>query len=216
MAIDIVKEVVGLKNAYGRMRGYDGTGTPLTTWADAIIATSHLEKYINPTLEQCKEFVKSQGISVEEKLFGDGVENFCKWNLKSPMVFVRTDSFNKALKNFQAVTPYGAFGIFNAVTKIASQEIYPKNVEFWKAAIGLAIARSAAGVVPFWSQIAAESIGEAVRELPDTLKSIAAGAFNVVGNLVPDVSGITNLIKWGSIAGGLFILYWYVLKPKKV
>jgi len=202
MSVDVVREIIKLKNGYSRMRGTDpatgkkrpdgqywmvpGKSVPRTTWADVFIVTSHINKYLSPTAVQCLTLPKSQ-INCD---------------------FVRTDLYKAAKKLFDSVSP--SFGI---TTGLQLMSIYPKNEEFWGAANTFAIARSAAGEVPHWDELAWESVAEAAKELPGTIGS-ALSHLNPK-NLIPDLSPIADIIKWGSIGGGLFLLYWYVLRPKK-
>lgn len=232
MAVDLVTEVVGLKNAYNRMRGADfpkgvrdprsnqpiavpGKLIPRTTWADVIIAAAHINKYADPDAAQCLQILREAGENPSRCVFGPD----------NPRDFVRTASFQNAKNNFDEFSPFavarritgGSFldGVKFAIAKIPTNGIFPRNEEFWGYAVRYAVARSAAGAVPFWHDIAVESIKEAIEEFPDTVKGAASAAFNAAGGLIPDVSGIVNLIKWGSIGGGLFALYWYVLRPGK-
>lgn len=228
--IDIVNEVTGLRRAYARMRGSDqakgdniftaNTLIPRTKWADVMLVASHLQKYIDPTREQCIEIVKARGVDARQAWIT------CEMNTRdNPRFFQRTSNFNRAQENFKKYSPTAVAAritgsILSAptyvISKVASGEIFPNNEEFWGYATRYAIARNAAGAVPFWSEIAFDSIKEAVEELPDTVQDAASAAFDAIdpSNLIPDMSGITELIKWGSIAGGLGLLYWYVLRPR--
>lgn len=222
MAVNLEKEITGLRLAYGRMRGagpttgkrrpnghhwmVPGKRVPQTTWGDVYIAYHHINKYLDPTEDQCIAMVMQQrGTDVFR------ARTLCTFP-GSPRSFVRTSGFKQAKREFESVGPIAKGGFFATVKDM--REIYPHNEEFWGAALNYAIERRAAGEVPFWNEIALDSVKEAVVELPSTVRKAIA----VIDprQLVPDISGITNLIKWGSIGGGIFILYWYVLrKPKK-
>lgn len=227
MPIDAVDEINGLRNAYVRSRG--GTPTvgkrkpdggkwmgaaarglvPKTTFADVIVAASHINKHMDPTQEQCIDLLmKHKGYDRAE------AKIYCTLGGRtgSPRKFVRTADFLKTKRDFDSVSPFSKFGSFGMIGRM--NDVYPYNEEFWGGAWQFARARNAAGVVPFWTEIATESIKEAIKEAPATISN-AIVAMDP-RNLVPDVSGIvkfTEFLKWASVAGGLFALYWYVLKP---
>ena len=222
MSIDIVGEMIGLKNAYGRMRGAGpvtgkqrpnggnwmtpGKQVPQTTWADVFIAASHINKYLDPSQKQCVAILQKQnGMRVDKALvtciMGDRNVN--------PTNFPKTSGYKAARANFNSVSPLAKAGFLQTMNPFKMKEIYPHNEEFWGGALTYAIERSAAGAVPYRDEIAIESIKEAVVELPATIGS----ALDAITPEIPDFSGFADLIKWGSIGGGLFALYWYVLKP---
>lgn len=117
--------------------------------------------------------------------------------------FVKTSSFLSARDKFIAAMPpmptFPSSGFTGAAMAAMSNAlvpryelfanvVYPKNLAFWNAADNLAIARGGAGVVPGSFEIAAESVKEALQELPgrvpglDVLgKAIRIGVFVLVG-----------------------------------
>ena len=228
MPVDIVKEVTGLRRAYANKRGADrargvqgaavpGTLIPRTTWGDVAVAAQHIEKYADPSHAQCIEILKKhRGLNDAQAritcLSGSREIN--------PSAFRRTSLFMAEKRRFSDYHPM-AVGIklagFRSIPfvadKIAAEEIFPHNEEFWGFAGRLALARSAAGTVPFWSEVAVDSIKEAVRDLPDTI----GGAIEAIdpGDLIPDVSGITEFLRWGTIAGGALLLAWYMYRSRK-
>ena len=123
--------------------------------------------------------------------------------------FVHTSDFEQAKKNWYAASPLGKYGL-SAFAKVGSNEIYPHNEEFWGLGLRYAIARSAAGTVRTRLEIVKESIGEAVKELPETLQDAVVTALPVLS--VPNLTLVGDLLKWSSIGGGLFMLYWYGLR----
>lgn len=72
-----------------------------------------------------------------------------------------------------------------------------------------------------------DTLGTAAHELDTDIMLRIEEMFAFVGELVvmvgrgikdnfpdvPGLGGLAELVKWGSIGGGLFILYWYVLRP---
>ena len=72
-----------------------------------------------------------------------------------------------------------------------------------------------------------DTIGTAANELDTDLMFRLEESFVYVGKMVkmvidgvkdnfpdvPSLGSLAELVKWGSIGGGLFILYWYVLRP---
>lgn len=248
--IDLTKEVVGLRRAYVNMRGADrargitgppaglpiavpGTLIPRTSWADVVIASAHILKFVDPNQKQCLEILnKNRGSIPTIPMIGKpSPAQACASDIRgiSPRAFVRTADFKRAKENFvnagplvqsavMSFQPWNPLaGISFLIDQVTKNVIYPKNEEFWGYATRLSQARVAAGAVPFWDEIVIESIDEAINEFPETLKGAAAAAFNAVDprKLIPDVSGIAALLKWGSAAGALGLLYWYVLRPKK-
>ena len=227
MSIDLFPKVISQKNAYEKSRGVFGaTGIknlfspghpiPRTTWEDALLLSSHFNKYFDPTIEDCISIlVKDRGYDLMK------ATTTCTFpGPQNPTTFVRTDDFKRAKANFASVHPFqkggGPFGVLG---KLGRMEEYPYNEEFWGYALRYANARAAAGEVPFWNDIAAESIKEAIKELPATVQGAATTAFNTVkdtAGLIPKTVGaLTEMFKWGAIGGGLFMLYWYVLRPSK-
>ncbi len=109
------------------------------------------------------------------------------------------------------------YGINGAVAKMPElmlgNQPYPEpyNSLFWSDGSKLAIALSSMGCIPGHWEIAKESIAEAVAELPETL----ADAARDLAPKLPDVKPWADLFQWLTIGGGLFMLYWYVLRPKK-
>lgn len=80
---------------------------------------------------------------------------------------------------------------------------YSRNADFWNAFREYAVMRSAAGAVPSRWEYAKEATAEAAKELADKIT-----------NSLPNVSPIVNLVKWGTIAGGLYLFY-SMMKPEK-
>jgi hypothetical protein len=216
MGIDLVGQFINQREAYSRMRGFKmGSGDPMprswshpfTTWADAFILANHFLKYAAPDGEDCiKLLMKHKGMSRSE------AEYTCAWGDRdiNPLKFVKTADYNRAKSAFLATIPSAHLGFWEVPSDM--EAVYPHNESFWYAAQQLMIERSAAGVVPFWSEIAAESLYEALDELPKTISN----ALSKVDprNLIPDLSPLMQALKWGTIAGGLYLLYTYT-KPKE-
>ena len=119
--------------------------------------------------------------------------------------FVRSSGFLAAKSKLQATMP-SPWDMSNPFA------VYPRNDAFWHAALTMAVERSAAGEIPHWQDIALESVAEAIDEAPDLIKK-ALSKVNPA-NLIPAASLMVNLLKWGTVAGGLYLLY-SVLKPGK-
>lgn len=226
MAVDPVREVVGLQRAYSATRGAErATGVedprtgqavavpntliPRTTIADVLVAAQHVNRYLDPNPDQCREMVQRHlGVDAAK------AASTCKYRgPENPSSFVRTKLFEQAKKDFNGVY-LQALGVAALVPPVAlSATVFPDNERFWGYAVRYAIARSAAGAVPFWQDLAVESVREAVDELPDTVRK----AVEVIDprGLVPDVGKWAELLKWGSVLAGLGMLYYYVLRPKK-
>ena len=228
MSIDPIEKVIGLKNAYGRTRGYSsptgkldpvsgqlliapGKGVPRTTWEDIVIASAHIKKHLDPDLSQCSDIlVKHKGMdrtrAMQTCTFGSREE--------SPMNFIHTAGYSRRKSEWEKTTPSQAFGQTTVAQKVGLNEIYPRNEEFWGQAVRFALERSAAGAVPYWDEIAIESIKEAINEAPAKIRD----AFNAVtpdlSKYAPAIVGLADIVKWGSIGGGLFLLYWYVLRGR--
>ncbi len=233
MAFDIVKEFINAKTRFGDARGrsvpigklHEVTGqalidpskaVPNTTWGDVFLLGSAFLAYADPsTRTECIAQYRAEG-----KSKGDAGA-LCSFIGHPHADFVHTKSYKRAKKLFEKRQPLDILtkkhggDIFAAsielTDKITRNEIFPFNEEFWGYGMRYAIARSAAGVVPTRFEIAIESIKEAIAELPETLRK----AVSAVIPSLPSLSPIADIIKWGSIGGGLFLLYWYVLRPKK-
>lgn len=203
---------------------------PMTTWGDAVAVWANLKRIAEPTPAQCRaqaqELFKVDGVTADRLcLFGAkgfsliGKPTIAQVVAYTALVgsdkplrdsFVKTAHWLRAKRDFDAQNPMIRSGF--SPQKLVSRELYPHNEELWGYADDYVIARGAAGVVPTKFDMAVESIIEAIKELPSTV----AGAMRAV---VPDLSlswldEFREIIKWGSIGGGLFMLYWYVLKPK--
>lgn len=202
---------------------------PNTTWGDALAVWATLKRVAEPTTAQCRaeaqRMFKVDGPTADRlclfgppgfSLIGKPTTNQVvaytaitgsNKPLRAP--FVQTTHWLRARSNFDAQNPMLVPGF--SPQKITSGEVYPRNEELWGYADDYVIARGAAGVVPFKFDLIVESILEAVKELPQTVRD----AMNAV---VPDLSlswldDLKEISKWGAIGGGLFMLYWYVLKP---
>lgn len=215
---------MGLKNAYAGARGATtsrgvsdavlgpifpaGFQVPRTKWGDVAVVAAHLKKYIDPDFEQCVELLSAR--------FGSSrATSMClAHDPNSPREFARTVRFERAKQEFAKHHPYTVGGMAGALRKIALGEVYPHNEQFWAYALAWAKARQEAGEVKHWATLAVESIGEAIRDLPETMRDAAVTAFDAI-NPIPSLSGLATIVKWGSIGGGLFLLYWYVLRPRK-
>lgn len=224
MAIDVVSEINGTRNGYLRMRGgQNQTGKPRpgggrwmasgqfpnTTWADVFVAANHFNKYLNPSTEQCIDL-----ITKHTKHDKQGAVAICTMGSRgeNPRNFVKTKGFNTAKRLFDSVSPMAKGGASRVFSRSNITEIYPFNEEFWGAASTFAIERSAAGEVPFWGELVAESVGEAILELPQTVGSALAAVDP--RQLIPTLSMAAQLVKWTAIGGGVFVIWWYVLGGK--
>lgn len=196
-------------------------GFPLTTWADVIVFYDSFMQYTDPTPKQCIQQLRKQGKTAQQA-------EFLCWSDAlgaSARGFVHTKDFERDKAYWKSWSPYAkgeelsgrpgnaTAGITYAMTKIPTNEIYPFNEEFWGYGNRYAVARSAAGVVPGKLDIAVEATVEAIQELPTTIKNSIAAVVPKIP--IPNLSAVADFIKWGSIGGGLFMLYWYVLRPKK-
>lgn len=209
---DPVAEFIKYKNGYVRERGIqsltaDGKAIPKTTWGDVIAFYETFLEYTDPPE---KTLCTAAGI--------------CQ---KVP-TFAHTSSFNRAKIGWEKVSPYylaakeagvnplskegRATGITLAVLKVPHNEPYPWNAQFWKKGKAYAIARSAAGAVPYKMDLAIESIVWSIKSAPDSIGKWA-GAIDP-RKFLPDIDPWVRLLKWGTIAAGLGMLYWYVLRPK--
>lgn len=230
MSFDATRSFIATKDAYARTRGArSGTGLypetktiPKTTYGDvisfsvlflnAVSVDGCLKRLADKYAAEAKRRGQCGPIPVvgydpckpDEwvRYWGSGSQTGC--------VFVETASYKSALNAWIATWP---FKKDPAGWAAKMQQEYPWNEEFWTAGLRFAIARSAAGVVPGDFDLAVESINEAVAELPANLRSAVNSVAAVLPG-VPNLSSWAEMIKWGSIGGGLFILYWYVLKPK--
>lgn len=203
---------------------------PRTTWGDAMAVWAQLHRVAEPTSAQCREqaqaLFKVDGVTADRLcLFGPkGFSLIGKPTLNQVVAytaivgsdkplrdsFVKTAHWLRAKRDFDAQNPMVKPGF--APQKLVSTEVYPHNEELWGYADDYVIARGAAGVVPTKFDMAVESIVEAIKELPANVRA----AMNAV---VPALSlswldEFREIIKWTSIGGGLFMLYWYVLRPK--
>lgn len=222
MGIDFVKRFTDLKSAYERERGATtprgikssvsgqplippSKGVPKTTWGDAILVFNHLRSIAEGGFAACVEMGGN-----ESECFSAGI-------------FPQTSSWLKAKAAFENQNPYmraaalaGAPGNIIMGAQYAAnhlQQTFPYNEEFWGYAQAYVIARSAAGTVPVWAEIQIESIQHAIRELPTTVQQALETAWDHVPNPLPAFNWIATVVKWGSIGGGLALLYWYVLRP---
>jgi hypothetical protein len=220
--IDFERSISDLRKGYVRARGTQptmgarhrrsgqllaaGRDIPRTTWEDVIAVAAHLERYADPTDGQCIELLqKHRGMTKTDAMM------MCAFNRgarENPRGFVRTESFLQAQEDFRSAAPLT--NPIQAAMKVGTFELYPRNEEFWGYANRYAIARRAAGAVPFWSELAIESLIEATKELPQTVQN----ALSAVDprKLLPDPEPWANLIKWGTIATGLVFVYLYAMR----
>lgn len=178
---------------------------PNTTWGDVFVAASHINKYLDPSVGQCIDLLmKHDG---KNRFTATGI---CASEGKgTPRGFVRTSGFKTAKRNFDSVSPLSKGGLSRVWNIAKMQETYPFNEEFWGAATTYAIERSAAGTVPFWSDLVIESVVEAVKELPQTIGSAIAAVDP--RQYLPRLSLVAQVVKWTALGGSAFLIYWYVL-----
>ena len=229
---DPVRAFIASKDAYARTRGArSGTGIypetktiPKTTYGDAItFSTLFLDSV---SIKGCLRRLATTYAAEARRRGKCGTipvlgYDACKaedwlryWGSgsKTGCYFQETTSYKRARSEWIDTWPWKKDPA-NWAMKF-NQE-YPWNEEFWVAGLKFAIARSAAGEVPGKFDIAMESVREAIDELPATVAEVVKKANPL--NYVPQLGLGTwgELIKWGSIGGGLFLLYQYVLRPKK-
>lgn len=222
MGIDFVGKFNNLKSAYQRERGAStpagiksvisglplippSKGVPRTTWGDALLVFNHLHKIAEPTYAECMD--------------AHGDAQACN----AATLFMRTPAFVRAKLEFDKQNPYlrgaalaGSPGnVIVGAQYLASRlaQPYPWNEELWGYGSQYALTRSAAGDVPFWVELQVSAVKEAIQEAPAAVKAILENAWEAIPNPVPLLNWTVEIIKWGSIAGGLFLLYKYVLKP---
>lgn len=227
MGVDFLGKFIQLKTAYERERGMSPStgkrssvtgqplvpaakGVPKTTWADTALVFSHLKKIAEPSLTDCFEMLQRGQVS--------------NCNPGSPAFnFVRTASFEKAKAAFDNMNPY-----MRAASKAGSpgnlvagvnyvinhpRETFPANEEFWGYANSYVIARSAAGEVPAWTNIAIESIGHSLANAPGVVKDALATTLENIPDVIPNVSTLFTVVKWTAIVGSAGLVYWYILRP---
>lgn len=213
---DFVRDYMAVKQAYlSKRSGTTPTGkrnrstgqllvpppklVPMTTWGDAMAVWANLKRIAEPTLTQCiAQVQKSRGVdALEARLICIGSD------------FVKTSNWLRAKANFDAQNPMMKSGF--GPQRLVSGEVYPHNEELWGYADDYVIARGAAGAVPFKFDMAVESIKEAIAEAPGLVRDAIRDAADKIA-----ATGTTlrDILKWGAIGGGLFMLYWYVLRPK--
>lgn len=219
MGFDAVKVFTDYKIAYGKSRGYQTAGNakgfPLTTWGDAFVFYSVFMAATDPTLAECA------GILMKS-MSPQGAGRLCSSaDPRNPMVFNHTTSFNAAKIAWQNVSPLvkaaalrgvsantvdgKAVAYLELVNRIAKQERYPYNEQFWSLGSRYAIARSAAGTVPGEFSFAVEAV-------EDQLGAIGKGLKNLLPSL-PNLSLVADIVRWSVIGGVSLAAWWYVVRP---
>lgn len=221
MGVNFIDEYLKLKSAYASQRGISrptgkknrstgqllvppSKGIPNTTWGDAVVMWTYLKKTAEPTLDQCLAQGRKKGVN--------NLAFYCSMPPPNGIAFVRSSTFNRAARDFDAQNPTVRAGLAAVATNIPNNTVYPFNEELWGYADDYALARNAAGQIRFPFEIAIESISEAIREAP----GLVGAALSKLDprNLVPALDWFRDALKWGAIGGGLFMLYWYVLRPR--
>ena len=213
------------RKAYERERGtrinpVNGEHYPKTTWGDVITFYSAFLKATNDT-RSCltEEMSKEFKWSPTNVLIAIGTPNFqTQRALDSCLAYLKSSRFKQARDKWIQISPlnraaekWGSSAPFEVASAILRGDEYIDNWFFWDYGKRYAIARSAAGKVKGSFDILVESLDEAIEDLPSTIKN----AMPDPGKWLPDVSPWVELIKWGSVFGGLGLLYWYVLRPQK-
>lgn len=191
-------EFIKAKNGYENKRGsiYSarfGMWYPKTTWGDIVTFYAAWLDYTNPA--KCYARLPPGLYSGQE----------CQPGFSTAYV--------RALTSFTNSVPRQKASSSVIADKIAMNELYPWNEDFWGYGRRYAIELAADVNMPNKFELVIESIVEAISELPTTIKDAIKKADP--RNFLPDPDPWLQLFKWGSIAGGLFLLYQYVLKPKK-
>jgi hypothetical protein len=174
---------------------------PATTWGDVYLFS---KTFIDKTDPSCAPYVDSDGWPRR----GPGSKE--QINCFKVRDFVHTSHFNRARSDWEKWMPQNRVDTFTLASKIGSREIYPYNEAFWGYAKDYAVARNMAGVVEGSWSMAARSVKEAIAEAPARVRDAADA-------VIPDLPTIAlwlSVLKWGSVAAGLGMLYWFVLKPK--
>jgi hypothetical protein len=218
VSFDAADEFIKYRNEYAARRGWgfapSGKGYPRTTWGEVTAFWSLFTKATGPGSCDMPEVSAGSIITV----FGQSAVTTALG--QQCITYLKSSAFQAAAAAWQAANPsqyaIGRWGLYTGPAEMSRAIVdnveYPDNATFWNVGEKYAIARSAAGKVQGDFQRMADSVDKAIDDLPSTIKS-ALEAVNP-GNLIPDVSSWVELIKWGSVLGGIGILYWYVLRPK--
>lgn len=201
------KSTGSIKVAGGHPLMVPGQLIPKTTWGDVTaFSVRYIAATSNSAIRSC----------INE--YGSGWDTVASIAMCGT-TFVETPMFNSALSNWIKWNPvmriidefgYSYGGNLVLKQRVQAKEIYPYNEEFWGYGARYAIARSAAGVVRSRSEIMSESISEAAKELPETLKRAAAAVVPNIPFPIPSLGSLATMMKWGTIAGGAYLLYWLV------
>jgi hypothetical protein len=200
---DPVKVFIDYKNYLERKRGskpnlYSFGGmqasatVPNATW-------NEVAQFYASFTKKARQGVAALPSDVVNKARGV-VEADLAWEKNAPFpVMVRTYGLAGAVKRMPELmigeTPYPE----------------PHNSLFWDSGAKAAIALSSMGCIPGHWEITKEALVESVQELPATV----ANALDPILPSIPNVRPWADLFQWLTIGGGLFMLYWYVLRPKK-
>lgn len=220
---DAVKKFDELRREYMRLRGAFKSGgvirtpsgqllmpqytpVPKTTWGDCIsFSTRYLAATSNEIIKQCiRKYSHSGGWEDVGTVLGCGT------------TFYESPAYKTALARWEAWTPmaqtlkrygstYGGQVILKAA--IESKEIYPYNEQFWGYGQRYAIQRQAGGLVLSPAEVFSGGIEAAATAVKKTLGNVANAVKDVVPSL-PDLSWLGQAMKWGTIAGGAYLLYW--------
>lgn len=226
MSFDAVHVFMKYRNGYARERGtllnpITGETYPKTTWGDVVtfynLFTKATSEFRTCTAEEVSKFEWSL-TSVLATAAGAGpiIQAIDKCT-----TFMKSDRFRSARSKWEEISPlnraqskWGFLAQINLAEAIVNNEEYIDNYFFWKYGEKYAIARSAAGAVKGNIQLLIESTKKSVEDLPSTIKDALESVSPDLSVFVPNVSSWAELVKWGSVGGGLLMLYWYVLRPK--
>lgn len=199
---------------YSYQRGtfrWNGWSTPKTTLKEVARLTDYFKLYCDPDYEGCISLIEKHqpnnagqagSICKADGFWDDYVET-----LRNPRNFVKTNGWKRAKAAFEAASP----GWWERAFGNPDKE-YEKNGEFWEAAKSWMIERSASSEVPTTTQLVQDSIYETIEERISDVKSVGK-ALNPMTYL-PDMGPYAEVMKWATVAGGLFVLY-KVVSPKK-
>jgi hypothetical protein len=218
MSYDPTKVFVDAETKFGNARGWANPAgiimngqrlippplkVPQTTWGDVFAFGANFLNYTDPDTSYCKQFAGSKYATCMER------------RVRYP-----NTEFDRAKANWETWQPIKSmekqFGFYQALAKLVERQdqIYPFNEQFWGLGRRYAIARSAYGSVQSPFSMAIESLAEAANEAPALIKKKLGGALDSAKRVVSGLDLLFDILKWGSVAAGLGMLYWYVLRPK--
>ncbi len=119
----------------------------------------------------------------------------------------KDSAYLQAERDFAAAAPLSKVSTSELVDKITAGGTYPYNEDFWGYGRAFSLQLSSSVNLPTKFDMAIESIGEALTELPANVRDALAKVDP--SKWLPGASFFENIVKWSLVGVGLYGVYYF-------